>query len=118
MDAYIYQADLYCSECADAIKANVETAVNPCFDWEISDNYPQGPYPDGGGEADTPQHCGSCGKFLENPLTDAGREYVADLVEEFIDQHCHNQEHSMTGCLAQWIQFYGYEIKIIWQGWG
>ena len=34
-----------------------------------SDDLSKGPYPDDGGEADTPRHCDTCGVFLENPLT-------------------------------------------------
>jgi hypothetical protein len=37
-----------------------------------SDDLPKGPYADGGGEADTPQHCDDCRRFLENPLTGDG----------------------------------------------
>ena len=37
-----------------------------------SDDLPKGPYSNGGGEADTPQHCDGCGAFLENPLTGDG----------------------------------------------
>jgi hypothetical protein len=37
-----------------------------------SDDLPKGPYPNGGGEADTPQYCDGCGILLENPLTQAG----------------------------------------------
>jgi hypothetical protein len=29
-----------------------------------SDDLPKGPYAQGGGEADTPQHCEGCGQFL------------------------------------------------------
>jgi len=32
------------------------------------DEYPVGPYPEGGGEADYPRHCDHCGLFLRNPL--------------------------------------------------
>jgi len=45
---------------------------------EDSNHYPHGPIGDGGGEADCPQHCDSCGAFLENPLTPDGVAYVAD----------------------------------------
>jgi len=42
-----------------------------------SGDYPKGPIDSGGGEADSPQHCGHCGVFLDNPLTGDGDEYVA-----------------------------------------
>ena len=74
MDAYIYAADIYCEDCAESF-----TEFMPAgSDTGDSDDYPQGPYPDGGGEADGPQHCGSCGEFLENPLTEDGENYVRD----------------------------------------
>ena len=80
MDAYIYRGDLYCKNCAENIKQNLHTS-EPNFsshklDMDDSENYPQGPYPNGGGEADTPQHCGSCGIPLKNPLTEDGYNYT------------------------------------------
>lgn len=78
MDAYIFQGDIYCEDCADDIKAQRANRRH-CED---SDDYPQGPYLDGGGEADYPQHCGACGEFLCNPLTDHGRDYVLNAVRE------------------------------------
>jgi hypothetical protein len=52
-------------------------AVNDQSSYD-SDEYPKGPYPDGGGEADTPQHCDHCHCFLENPLTSDGYDYVRE----------------------------------------
>jgi len=57
MDAYVYCADLYCEECASFIRASVGR-LNDTGD---SEDYPQGPYEDGGGESDSPQHCYECG---------------------------------------------------------
>lgn len=74
MDAYIYESDLYCCDCATSIQ---ELLGDQCCRSDDS-YYPQGPYANGGGEADRPQHCASCGVFLENPLTDDGRAWVAD----------------------------------------
>lgn len=37
---------------------------------------------EGGGEADCPQHCDTCGKFLRNPLTPDGENYVVDAIEQ------------------------------------
>ena len=79
MDAYIYQADIYCEDCAEDIKQDIFAAANSIDDMKPlndSDGFPQGPFSNGGGEADSPQHCGSCGVFLENSLTDDGQEYV------------------------------------------
>jgi hypothetical protein len=76
MKVYVYNAALLCAECVDR---DWITTLEP--DGTASGAFgplrmPQGPYPDGGGEADTPQHCDTCNEFLENPLTDDGREYV------------------------------------------
>jgi hypothetical protein len=76
MKAYIYQAALICSTCAEEVKR-----TRPEHD--DSDRYPQGPYAEGGGESDCPQHCDLCHVFLENPLTDDGREYVKVTLEAY-----------------------------------
>lgn len=81
MKAYIYCAALYCESCGDIIRANLESAGKAPLKLENestwdSDTYPKGPYSDGGGEADCPQHCDSCGVFLENALTDDGDAYA------------------------------------------
>lgn len=102
-EAYIYCADIYCESCGEAIRKRltdegmiVDTADEYSYD---SDDFPKGPFPDGGGEADCPQHCGSgeacleaitltegdgrkVGAFLENPLTSYGVKYVR---EELVD---------------------------------
>ena len=99
MDAFIYRGALYCEECTAALKARLrvpahaDLADESTFD---SDEYPKGPFADGGGEADTPQHCDSCGEFLENPLTGDGVTYVAAAL-------------SLPGnqdVLDQWREFY------------
>lgn len=117
MNAYMYNVDLYCEECADEIKSRIladvtarlegkiETAI-ACLEQDLgielsdktqerirdltikaalpdpdncdSGEYPCGPYGDGGGESDTPAHCGACGEFLENSLTSDGMAYVRD----------------------------------------
>ncbi len=68
--------------------------------WD-SDDFPKGPYPDGGGEADTPQHCDGCSTFLHNPLTDDGYAYVADALEQFCDDNRGDRE-----LLTEWARFY------------
>jgi hypothetical protein len=86
-DVYIYQAALLCSDCGETVikelTADGEAPANPedesSFD---SDEFPKGPYPDGGGEADSPQHCDHCGTFLYNPLTGDGYAYLRAQVEQ------------------------------------
>jgi hypothetical protein len=80
MDAYAYEAALYCPECANAIKQRL--ASMPEEEREDSGRYPAGPYANGGGEADTPQHCDACMIHLGNPLTPDGVEYVREAIAE------------------------------------
>lgn len=47
-----------------------------------SDDYPQGPYPDGGGETDTPAHCDGCHMPLGAPLTSDGVAYVLEHLRD------------------------------------
>lgn len=85
MEAYIYCADVYCESCGakicDELSAKGEAPDDPkdesSFD---SGEYPKGPYADGGGEADCPQHCGECHIALDNPLTREGVKYVIDAI--------------------------------------
>jgi hypothetical protein len=92
MDAYVYQAALWCGPCvikrlveekkaspgaldmppAEALQQVVSSnGFTDESDYD-SDDLPKGPYSDGGGEADSPQHCDGCGLLLENPLTSDG----------------------------------------------
>src|SRR5689334_13890060 len=104
MDAYVYQAAMICADCAEAVKRELTTQgkapANPddtaTFD---SQDFPKGPYPEGGGESDSPQHCdrhAAClnavevgegvkvGVFLENPLTQDGyREMLRMVLSEW-----------------------------------
>jgi len=81
MDAYMYRAALYCVPCGNKIKAAL---TEPDIIHDDSDHYPQGPYANGGGEADTPQHCDTCRCFLQNPLTLDGAIYVREQIDEFV----------------------------------
>lgn len=89
MEAYIYNADIYCADCTAQIKADLDrdgqkpaNVKDECsYD---SDQYPKGPYDDGGGEADCPQHCARCHVFLDNPLTTDGVKYVIEQFTDFI----------------------------------
>lgn len=114
--AYVYKADLYCKRCADKIMETPGMAPN-----EDSDRYPQGPYGDGGGEADHPQHCGGCRMFLENPITDDGRNYLRTILEPYIapddgDERdwegiiADRAEDDGRGFLAAWARHYGAQL--------
>lgn len=115
MDAYIYDADIYCDACGESIRERIERDGHAPADPDDettydSGEYPKGPYPDGGGEADCPQHCGSgadclnaievdgrwVGAFLENPLTSEGMRYVKERAAE-----------GLTECVKLWCDHYG-----------
>lgn len=81
MEVYVYQAELFCRECGEHLLTSIvppEGVDKNNRDESLYDSsdYPKGPYADGGGEADSPQHCGDCGEFLGNPLTPDGVAYV------------------------------------------
>lgn len=107
MKAYVYRAALLCEECgADARhrltvagKAPADPADEYSYD---SDRFPKGPFSDGGGEADGPQHCDDCARFLENPLTSDGYAYVREIVTRDTELGS-----TSTIALSQWAPFYG-----------
>ena len=102
MNVYIYAADIYCEECGEAIRKQItqegHAPADPDDEWSYdSDEFPKGPYCNGGGEADSPQHCGSgedclnaiefpdgfrCGAWLENELTTEGVKYVKEAIRD------------------------------------
>jgi len=114
MQAYIYQADIYCEGCTHMIRGGIIAGTCPgqvpndpddetTFD---SDDWPKGPYPDGGGESDSPQHCDSCGAFLENPLTPDGLRAVAVAIEAH-DRH----GYGVASVINEWRNFYRQELE-------
>jgi hypothetical protein len=101
MDAFLYKAALYCSDCAAQIRKGRDVQMWPRVMQEDSEYVPQGPYPDGGGDADAPRHCDACGRFLENPLTPDGTRY---LIEKLVE-HARDGSGSQT-VLEEWAAFY------------
>ncbi len=99
MDAYVYQATIFCKSCAEAIADKLPTR------WSDSDDYPKGPYSNGGGEADRPQHCDACELFLENPLTEDGIDYVRRELSE-------RETIADDSALAQWRDFYKQDLPL------
>jgi hypothetical protein len=82
MNAYIFQGDLLCENCAQAEMDFLRSIGKEPPAIDDSDEWPVGPFPDGGGEADCPMYCGGCGVFLENPLTTDGERYVLSVAKE------------------------------------
>ena len=120
MDFYVYAADIYCEACGASIRAQLDQAKqdypetmgraipdDPADESSYdSDDYPKGPYPSDQNESDTPQHCGDWGVFLENPLTQAGCQYVASAI---MDLFC--DDGSNTVVLKEWYEYYGDDIR-------
>lgn len=104
-NAYIYRADIYCEACANKIKA--ELGAPPAIEGD-SETYPQGPYSHGGGEADTPQHCGGCDVFLKNALTSDGIQYVRESIE--LSESKKSRGGSDNAIVDLWQQFYGDQL--------
>jgi len=81
MKVYMYLAAHYCEDCGKGLCSQlVHPVPDHRFDetyWD-SDEYPKGPFENG--EAGYPDHCDSCGIFLENPLTNDGVEYVLGML--------------------------------------
>lgn len=102
MDIYIYQGHYLCAAGGKNTRAMLHTTAptNPDDEHSFdSDDYPKGPYSNGGGKADFPKHCDSCGRFLENPLTPFGVKYVKEA-------HSDNP----TAITEEWVKFYDIEL--------
>ena len=102
MEVYLFQAALCCGSCAGAVKDSLRSTPIDGDPILMADSgyYPQGPYWDGGGEADAPQCCDSCRTFLENPLTPEGYEYVREKIADATGD---------PDVLAEWREFYDIE---------
>jgi hypothetical protein len=125
--AYIYNADIYCDACGMDIKHTIRQEAKAAgkrlsdyVDLNDSDSWPQGPHGDGGGEADTPQHCGSgesclnaevfsdtnkVGCFLENPLTQQGVQYLLEMINDWDTKGTGNGE-----VIELWRNHYSEEL--------
>lgn len=103
MDVYVFEAALWCESCGDNLKkeTNIPADLDNESTWD-SNEYPKGPYPDGGGEADHPNHCMGCVVFLENPLTADGINYVVEALDAFRLDGRGDPE-----TLDTWQSFYG-----------
>jgi hypothetical protein len=75
-DVFIFQAALVCEDCAAKIIEKLRKSG--AEDDGDSDSYPQGPYGDGGGEADSAQFC-DCGRACVNAVSVGGRKVGCPL---------------------------------------
>jgi hypothetical protein len=100
MHAYVYNAELWCATCIAPVLASLPKHENSTF-------YPQGPYDNGGGESDMPQHCAICHRFLENPLTDDGVRFVCEALTD---------PARRNAIALEWGEFYGIEVTPRVQG--
>lgn len=91
MNVYIFQAEIYCEACGQAIRDMLtnkgEAPADPINEASYdSDYFPKGPFPDGGGESDCPEHCAKCEIFLGNELTSQGVDYVIAYLMDAVDE--------------------------------
>jgi hypothetical protein len=103
---YMYDGDLYCTNCAKELKHYLETngvaasaaGIAPALEND-PDKLPQGPF--SVGESDYPDYCGNCGEFLENPLTTDGYENLRQAVEAY-----ENEGSGDPSTMQELIDFY------------
>ena len=105
VNVFIFQSALYCEECGEDIRNGLTEAGEAPADIDdessyCSDKFPKGPYRNGGGEADSPQHCDCCRAFLQNPLTGDGYEYVRKAVDYLADVESGDSEYTLSERLA------------------
>lgn len=94
---------IYCESCGESLRGALSVPVGAILTDERtydSDQYPKGPFPDGGGESDFPHHCDDCHEFLENPLTTDGYTYLHECVCDAV------LTGRVTDVLRGWIEFY------------
>ena len=109
MDVYVYQAELLCDQCGERARAKLDAAGGwtprdpEDFATYDSNDYPKGPFPDSGGESDSPEHCSQCEIFLRNPLTTEGERWVRDRVREDLAA---GNKNSLA--IKQWMPYYDY----------
>lgn len=114
-NAYIYQAALLCEACAKRRVDYLRGFYR--VDTGDSDDWPQGPYADGGGEADTIQFCDSgeeclhaiavdglkVGLPLDNPLTSDGAVELHRTVANLQTTAC--QPELLAEIIERWGQY-------------
>ena len=128
MDAYICKAGLWCGPCVIKALVAARKAAPGAIDMSPaealqqivsangftreshydSEDLPKGPYAQGGGEADTPQHCEGCRQFLGNPLTSDGMLWVEGAIRDYLTTR--NPIAVTTDTVNEWADFYKDEL--------
>ena len=106
MRIYMFEADLFCSPCGEAIAATLPAPDEWEREHPDSASYPVA-YDSSNGESDTPDHCGNpqCSRFLGRNLTDDGIAYIFEHYWEDLDRD------GVIGEVVQgWLDFYGISI--------
>lgn len=102
-ETFVFKAALWCESDGRAIRKEIERSGKSPEDQKHadSDDWPAGPYPDGGGEADSPQHCdagetcleaiklpygGKIGAWLGNDLTEEGVDATLEMVRDDLNR--------------------------------
>ena len=99
---FTYKADLHCEKCGREICQNLNRSGKRPADPEDEYSYDSDDYPKTivvDGESDTPQHCSTCGVFLENSLTSDGVNYVREAIAD-----------GSGSVVAEWADFYKQEL--------
>jgi len=104
-DYYIFNADVYCPDCAGEIETEVLQNTKPEYHDLI--NPDAMPVPVFSGENDCPLHCGNCQVFIGNTLTDYGRDYIIESFKDFLEFRNGNREVLLT-----WFDFYAGDYDI------
>jgi hypothetical protein len=107
---YIYQADVWCDECGQAIIADLTAQGQAPEDPEDESSFDSGEFPKHydaeSEESDGPENCadGNCagghGTFLRNGLTSEGYARVKDM----LDKH----GEVLPDYAQEWAEFYGF----------
>ena len=108
MKIFVFDADLYCKPCGQAIASSLPDPTEWEREHPDSNDYPV-EYDSSEDESDTPDHCGNpdCQLFLERPLTADGREYVRELAYEDLES-----SNELSETVQQWVDFYDIEVEV------
>jgi hypothetical protein len=108
---YIYQADTYCDDCGDNIRGKLHAQGLAPEDIMDHSSYDSDDFPKDADveyeEADAPQHCAQCHKFLRNPLTSDGYSYVQEKLNESGITGL-GELHESNAVLEDWGGWYGF----------